>query len=279
MEDVERKKIYVIGPLVLNQNTLPMSQAMRTVFDRIAAEHGVDILDPYIQTGPSSIMNEVDDALCIPPTLRLALRAKAEGAHGILVNCMCDPGVKALRTLLDIPVVGPAETAFHLAASLGHKFSIVDVGDDTGPMVEAQVHDYGLSSKFASIRGTGVNVEEIGDQNTTFNAMGAAALAAVREDKADVIVLGCTGFTGCAEAVKGHLEQNNVRGVPVIDPLPLAIRTLIGIVLEGHCHSKKAFPTPVKDLENTANNTTLVGAAGDDPLLAFYNAPVIDQDD
>lgn len=263
IEEITKPKIYVLGPLVLTDNTQGIADEGKELFAKIAKQTGVDIIDPFITEGPTSIENEVDDALCIPPTLRLGLEAKAAGADGIIVNCMCDPGVKALRCLLDIPVVGPAETAFHLAASLGHKFSVVDIGDDTGPLVESQVHEYGLWDKFASIRGTGVGVEEI-HSGDIFATMGDAALAAVIEDKADVIVLGCTGFTGCAEAVKNHLAQNGITGVPVIDPLPLAIRTLIGIVREGLCHSKRAFRTP-------SEKKGLAGAKEDDPLLGFYN--------
>jgi allantoin racemase len=264
MEEVSRKKIYIVGPLVITDNTREIAQSGEELFAEIGKQHGVDIVAPFITKGPTSIENEVDDALCIPETLRLGLQARDAGADGILVNCMCDPGVKALRCLLDIPVMGPAETAFHMAAALGHRFSVVDIGDDTGPMVEAQVHSYGLSDKFASIRGTGVGVEEIHGGDNLFTTMGAAALEAVLVDRADVIVLGCTGFIGCADAVKSYLAENGVTGVPVIDPLPLAIRTLIGVVMEGHCHSKRAFRTLEK-------SKSLVGAADDDALLEFYN--------
>ena len=264
MEETTPKKIYIVGPLVITDNTREIAESGEALFAGIARQHRVEIVAPFITKGPTSIENEVDDALCIPETLRLGLKARDAGADGILVNCMCDPGVKALRCLLDIPVMGPAETAFHMAAALGHRFSVVDVGDDTGPMVEAQVHGYGLSSRFASIRGTGVGVEEIHGGDNLFTTMGAAALEAVTEDRADVIVLGCTGFIGCADAVKSYLADHGVTGVPVIDPLPLAIRTLIGVVMEGHCHSKRVFRTPEK-------SKTLVGAADDDALLEFYN--------
>ena len=61
---------------------------------------------------------------------------------------------------------------------------------------------------------------------------------ALKEDGAEVLVLGCTGMTGMAERLSKEL------GVKVIDPLPTAVKfaeTLVGL---GLSHSKLAFPKP-----------------------------------
>lgn len=235
-------KIYVIAPIIESQG-ITQEEAQRRLAPLM--EPDVEIVSVFLDYGPSSIENEIDDALAVPNLLEKAMTAASEGgADGIVVDCMCDPGVAVLRSALVIPVVGPAETSFHLAATLGHKFSVVDIGSDTAAMVTAQVARFGLARAFASVRGTSIAVEAIGENaEHTFQALGDAALKAVRDDGADVIVLGCTGFTGCAKTVREYLGSHGF-DVPVIDPLPLTIRTLIALVREGQSHSKRAFATP-----------------------------------
>lgn len=240
--------IYVISPII-ESDAIPLVESQNFMdqhFPELNPEGGERyIVCSFLDTGPTSVEHEIDDALSVPGMLQKAIWARSQGAEGILVDCMCDPGVKALRTALDIPVIGPAETAFHLAATLGHRFGVVDIGDDTAPMVEDLVARYGLRDKFAAVHGTGIAVEHIGVNQETQGALYNAALRAVEQDHADVIVLGCTGFAGMAQAIQARLLQHeNEYRVPVIDPLPLAVRTLISFVREGHCHSKKAFPTP-----------------------------------
>ncbi len=225
----------------------------------------VEVKYVLLDQAPTSIEDELDDALCIPDLVRHALTLQKSGSSGIFVDCMCDPGVRVLRSVLEIPVIGAAETAFHMAASLSHKFSVIDIGEDTGPMVEDLIHRYGLRQNFASVRGTGIPVEHIGaDQDKTHQALAKEALAAVEQDRADFIVLGCTGFTGCDEAVRKSLLSKG-HHVPVLDPRALGIRVLTAIALQGIMHSKKAWPTP------KPTDKRLVGFDKDDRLQKFYS--------
>src|SRR5687767_2566419 len=50
------------------------------------------------------------------------LDAQDSGYDAVCVDTMSDSGVNALRSMLDIPVIGPAKASFHLALMLGHQF-------------------------------------------------------------------------------------------------------------------------------------------------------------
>ena len=54
-------------------------------------------------------------------------------------------------------------------------------------------------------------------------ALAREAIAAVKQDGADAIVLGCTGFLGCAGGMRKALLAAGC-DVPVIDPIPLAVQ-------------------------------------------------------
>lgn len=197
--------------------------------------------------GPSSIENEIDDALTVPDLLTKALAAQNEGFDGVVVACMCDPGVSALREALSIPVLGTAESTFHIAAMLGSRFGVLDVTDHARVSVRNLVAVYGLRDKFASFRSINIPPEQLGaDAAQTNAALLEQAKRAVLEDQADVLVLNCTGLLGCAQAVMAGLRAEGLH-VPVIDPMPITIRLMAALVQEGLCHSKHAYPTPRKN--------------------------------
>lgn len=200
-----------------------------------------------LEKGPSSIECEIDDGLAIPDILRTGLAAQAEGCAGLVIACMADPGVRVLREALSIPVIGAAESTFHIAASLGSRFSVLDVTDNARTSVKNLMAIYGLTDKFASFRSVNISPEQISaDMIKTEAALIMEARRAILEDQADILVLNCTGFYGCAQTVSNALAAEGLY-VPVIDPMPLTIRLMSSLILEGLCHSKRAYPTPSKN--------------------------------
>lgn len=236
--------IWVIAPVIESPDHGITQAGEQKNLDALKLGENITLTCRFLDYGPSAVENEIDDALAVPDLLAKALDAQNSGADGVVVNCMCDPGVKVLRTALDIPVVGPAETAFHLAATLGRRFSILDIGGDTKGMVTEQVEGLGLGHSLASVRSTDIPVVEINDDSgVTRQRLLHEGRRAVLEDCADVLVLGCTGFTGMARSIRQDLLAEGIN-VTVINPLPIAIRTLAAMVAEGCSHSKRAYISP-----------------------------------
>jgi allantoin racemase len=197
-----------------------------------------------LRQGPASIESHFDEALCIPDTIRRAMDAEKSGANALIIDCMGDPGLHACREVVSIPVVGPSQTAMHFASMLGHKFSFITVLDRLNSMVGNLVATYGLTQSYASFRAVDIPVLNIGlDMNTLSMALAREAIAAVKEDGADAIVLGCTGFLGCAGSMRTAL-LNAGCDVPVIDPIPLAVHVADALVKSGLAHSKRTYPMP-----------------------------------
>ncbi len=100
-------------------------------------------------TGTSSVRYESELALVIPGVIREAIAAEAAGAHAIVIDCMGDPGLFACREQVDIPVVGSAEPAFHLAMQLGHRFGVVTTGRTVHGMLYRLLQQYGAAPFFS----------------------------------------------------------------------------------------------------------------------------------
>lgn len=170
------------------------------------------------------------------------IRAEEEGCAGVCINTVSDSGLAALRSRLTIPVVAPGQASFHLACSLGHRFSILTMWEPWFPLYKKTLRDYGLESHVASIRhiDTRPDLQELleGKEEVVFAKLLAEGRKAIEEDGADVIVLGSTTMHQSHAYLAEHLP------VPVINPGVVAYKLCEMLLELGLSHSKVAFPNP-----------------------------------
>jgi len=57
--------------------------------------------------------------MAAPLVVKKAEWAEANGYEAVVVSCIMDPGVKAAKEAVDIPVVGPKEACINIATILG----------------------------------------------------------------------------------------------------------------------------------------------------------------
>ena len=197
-----------------------------------------------IDIGPASIETEFDEAMCQPDTILKIVDAENEGCDAAVIDCMGDPGLKGARECVSIPVIGPCETAMHYASMLGHKFTVLTVLDRTKPLIENLSKIYGVSSKCTPAVSVDIPVLDLeSDLNYTLTKMTEKSIETIKNHNTDVIIFGCTGMLGCAEALYSNLKTNGF-DVPVIDPIPLAVNTAYVCAKLKLAQSKKCYPQP-----------------------------------
>ena len=232
-----QKRVRVVSPITTRgfrkPNEFEALQAPDVVIDTVE-----------IDTGPASIECEFDQALAVPGTVAKIVEAERAGIHAVIIDCMGDPGLRPARECVSIPVVGPAETAMHIASMLGHRFSVLTVLDRIRPMLENQAKVYGVPEKLASVRSVDIPVLELeSDLDRVKRELTDQGILAVERDGADVLIFGCTGMLGCADAVRAGLLSKG-HDVPVIDPVPAAVRFAVALVDAGLSHSKRTYQEP-----------------------------------
>jgi len=234
-------KIMIINPTTAASSDLETEQEFAGY-----ASPGTQISVARIDYGPASIECELDKAICVHSFLHKAQQAEAEGYDAIISDCYCDPAVKPARELLSIPVVGPAEASMHFAATLGHRFSVVTVLPNIVPTIEHLADQYGLDGKLASVRYVNIPVLELADKGKLIDALHREMLAAIREDQAHVLVVGCTGMMGVARELQRRLKQDGYE-VPVVDPVGASLKFAEALVSMGLKQSRlTAMPPPKK---------------------------------
>lgn len=205
---------------------------------------GLIVSGSQITRGPGSIESEYEAAMSVPDTINRIVEAERDGVDAVIIDCMGDPGLRPAREAVRIPVLGPCQTGMHIAAMLGHKFSIVTVMRRLRPSFENQAAIAGLASRLASVRSVDIPVLDLEkDMEATRAALVAEACKAVEMDGAEAIVFGCTGLMGCAASVRNGLLDHGI-DIPVVDPIPTAVNIAAALVRSGLSQSELTFPLP-----------------------------------
>ena len=234
-------RIFVINP----NTSESMTDHIRRELEQIKrADTELTVVNP--ERGPVSIESAYDEALAAPPTLELVRQANEEGYDAIVLACFSDPALDAAKEISEVPVIGIEEATLHMAAMLGHKFSIMTSLTSRIPTRDLHVRLHGLESAFASAPALNMPVLEM-DANPDEAKARILELArkAVQEDGAEVIVLGCAGLAGYAEDIEREL------GAVVLDPTSVALKVAEAVADLGLRHSKTGrFARPrVKEIK------------------------------
>jgi allantoin racemase len=234
---------------ILYQLTSPMDKAVgaQEVARRQAAllqraAHATEVLAEPTAAGPAAIESDRDASLVVPELVRLAPLAEKRGFDALIIGCYSDPGIDALRELLTIPVVGPGAASLHLAAQLGTRIGVLTPSRRALGRVTARARALGIAPLLASVKPVGLSVMELALQAPgALDAAATAGHAAIAEDGADVLVLGCMSMAflpGICEALGSRL------GVPVVNPVIAALKTAETMVAMRLAHSKRAWSIP-----------------------------------
>ena len=219
------------GPLILEE------------FGRVARPD-TEISNVFLESGPASVESYYDEAVAVPDIVAQVRQAEREGIDAVIINCMGDPGLDAAREVVSIPVIGPCEASMHVAAMLGHKFSVLGMLERVIPQFEHQAQKYGVRDKLASVRSIDLPVLDLEKGREQFVARAVdKAVEAIEEDGAHVIVLGCTGLAGLDRQIENALRDRGY-DVPVIDPASTALKIAETLVDLKLAHSKRTYPYP-----------------------------------
>lgn len=213
--------------MIINPNS---SEDMTESIQKTALEYAqgdFEVTTVSTPGAPQYIDYYSDQALAAPGMMKLVYDNEAE-YDAFIVACHCDPNLDLLKQITEKPVVGIGEASMKLASMLGHSFSVVSASDHSIPNKMAVIQKYHLEGCTASVRSPkepchGYTVEE---------PYLSAAKTAMEEDLAEVIVLGCAGFTQLAPSMSKKL------GVPVLDGVVCALIVASGFVKAGLSTSK-----------------------------------------
>lgn len=177
--------------------------APKFVANRIQATHAA-----------SAILTQVINRFDCPPD---------ERPDGVMLCCYGEPGMLALREVIDAPVTGMLEASSLCAMQLGHRFEILAAGADWYDQIEDLLKVYGISERCSGIHILSREAAHA-DEQVWLPAMQADFDALAENTRADVVVIG-GGFT--AGKAK-HLQPS--AGIKIVDCFQATLMQTIALM-------------------------------------------------
>ena len=170
--------------------------------------------------GPQHLEWNALEAVVAGPTIGVVRWARQQGYDAAVIGCFYDPFLRAAREVAGpMAVTAPAEACLHIASTIGERISILVGRKKWIPEMHENVVKYGFADRLASFRELRMSVSEFqADPACTEERILEEAQLAVTEDRADVVVLGCTIEFGFYRVAQERI------GAPVIDAITAPIR-------------------------------------------------------
>jgi Asp/Glu/hydantoin racemase len=214
--------IYVINPNSTERVTRGIDEAVTPL--RMAGGPTIECLT--LADGPPGIQSQRDVDGLIPALLKRAASLENEAA-AFVVACFSDPGMHSLREQSTKPVLGIAESAVLTALTLGQRFGIVAMLQNSIPRHLRYLGAMGVMGRFAGDLPVNLTIQEMADDDLTLGRMLGVGRTLRDTHHADVLVMGCAGMARFREPLERAL------GIPIVEPTQAAVTMAIGRVRLG----------------------------------------------
>ena len=216
------EKILVINPNCTEAVTRGIDEACAP----LRMEGGPAIDCATLKEGPPGIETQQHVDGVIAPLLNLVSRVEKEYA-AFVIACYSDPGLHSLREATRKPVLGIAECGILTALTLGHRFGVIAILEQSIPRHLRYAAALGVSARLAGEVPVGLPVVELSDAGKTFGRMVEAGRALRDVHGANVLIMGCAGMARYRNPLQDAL------GIPVVEPTQAAVAMAIGRVRLG----------------------------------------------
>ena len=232
--------------LVINPNSSETVTGAILQSAQRAASAGTELVAVTTKGGTRNIDSAFGDYMSGSYMIRTCLEAvPVHRPDAVVLAGFGRVGIDALKEALTIPVVSISEASMAMACLLGHRFTTLTMLQQFIPYQQDLVRYYGFEAKCASVRAINVNVEEcVTERERTLRELSAEIRKVVTEDRAEVVILACAGLCGYDQ------DLTKLAGVPVLDPVAVAVKVAESFVGLGITHSKiRKFAPPPQSLD------------------------------
>lgn len=226
--------------LVINPNTNPKNTKVieEAISNFLTPDIQVDVVNP--EKGPLGLESYYHNYLASVEVHKMVVDAEKQGYDGVVIACYGDPGIEAAKELVNIPVAGITEASYALARLLATKFLVVVSADTAVPRQIRYIKKLGIPDHQYAVRPIGITVLGVmADRVSAKDLIAKNCEQSLKETNAELIVMGCSGFSG----LRSELERQ--LGVPIIDPVVAGVHVCATLVNMGLSQSKlSTYRTP-----------------------------------
>ena len=178
-----------------------------------------------LEEGPFGIETGEDIANVIPLVLQKISESPEFDVY--VIACYSDPGLAECNEMFSKPVFGLQRSAIEKAISIGDKFGVLALSEQSIERHMAYMHGLGLDGQLAGELPLDISVDEAANDAGSFGKIISQGRRLIDESGADVLILGCAGMTSHRKPSEKVLQ------VPVIEPAQAAVSIAIEALKSG----------------------------------------------
>ena len=221
---MEKMKIMYLNPLGISN------------YDHTFADMAIEYKESSTHVTVTSLNDEVGimnnleyrtfENAVATDSLKAVRQAAKDGYDALIMGCFYDPEIKASREIAkNMFVIGPCFASIDVATKISNTFSIIVGRSKWVDQMKETVKSYVGDQYLVSFRDVGLTVSEfVENPDLTAELIIAQAILAVKEDKAEAIILGCTLEVGFYKLVQEALLHEFECHIPVIDASIAALK-------------------------------------------------------
>ncbi|MBM7714998.1 allantoin racemase [Bacillus thermophilus] len=170
------------------------------------------------QEGPKDLEYYTYEHLAID--LMIKDKERLNSYDAISIACFYDPGVRELRELLNIPVIGISQASILLAQVYGHNSAIIVSRDKNLPKMKDNMFLYGFNDHISVWQSLDLTVQQLNriDQAELLSSTSKLIKEAIEIYKSEVIILGCGALSGLEDELIQKFQM------PIINPIVAGIK-------------------------------------------------------
>lgn len=209
--------------LLINANTSDFVTSKVRAAAEACAGPGTSIEAVTGTFGARVIASRTENAIAEHSAVALAA-AHAPGKDGVLIAVSYDTGARALREMLNVPVLGMTEAALHVACLTAGRVGLIVFGSRVLGLYRDVVDATGLAGKVAGWRAIDNSAPYApGDQSEVENLIVATCEDLIARDGAEAIVLTGAVMAGVPKKLQPRVAvpmfDGITTGVPMLEAL------------------------------------------------------------
>jgi allantoin racemase len=220
-------RVKIISPIKIDEADLRRRQ-MR-YGERADRDTQVEVFN--LQDGPTTLDSPGDILFCEHAVFQEGMRTNPADFDAILIDCVFDPAVKALREQSPVPTFGPMQATLPLVSLLASRFSYLARAERQLEWLVEVATDYGYGNMLASTRALGITYQASRNPKTFDEAMSRQLKNAIEADGAQAIVMGSTTM-----ALSNAITEA-AGNVPIFLPGMVALNVLEQLWAQGFIKS------------------------------------------
>lgn len=209
-------KIKIISPIKIDE--VDLRRRRMRYGEHASAETKVEVFN--LPDGPTTLDSPGDLLFCEHAVFQEGIKTDPNEFDAILIDCVFDPAVDALREQSELPTFGPMRATLPLVSQIANKFSYVARTERQTQWLAELATRYGYGDKLASSRALKISYQDSRTPKIFDEAMSRNMKQAVQEDGAEAIVMGSTTM-----AISDKVSAA-AQGVPLFLPGMVSLRVM-----------------------------------------------------